>query len=62
MSPSDVLGPADAVALRPEGAAVIVAAGGAEREASSGWRATGPPGLPTLVVGTDPGGAPPCSS
>jgi len=52
----DVLGPADAVAPRPETAAVIVAAGGAEREAIQ-WleRHRVPPGLPTLVVGTDPG-------
>ena len=52
----DVLGPADAVPARPETAAVVVAAGGAEREAIQ-WLETHAvsPRLPVLVVGTDPG-------
>ena len=52
----DVLGPADAVTPRPETVAVILAAGGAERDAVR-WLGSHrvPPGLPTLVVGTDPG-------
>src|SRR5207244_1112303 len=52
----DVLGAADDVAPEPETAAVIVAAGGAEREAIQ-WLESHkvPPGVPALVVGTDPG-------
>jgi DNA-binding NtrC family response regulator len=52
----DVLGPTDAVPARPDTAAFIVAAGGAERDAVR-WLETHriPPGLPVLVVGTDPG-------
>ncbi len=52
----DVLGPADAVAPRPETKAVILAAGGAERDAIR-WLESHqvPPGVPALVVGTDPG-------
>jgi DNA-binding NtrC family response regulator len=52
----DVLGPTDAVTAQPETVAVIVAAGGAERDAIQ-WLETHrvPPGLPALVVGTDPG-------
>ena len=52
----DVLGPADPVTPPPETVAVIVAAGGAERDAVQ-WLATHriPSGLPVLVVGTDPG-------
>ena len=52
----DVLGPTEAVTAQPETVAVIVAAGGAEREAIQ-WLETHrvPPGLPALVVGTDPG-------
>jgi len=52
----DVVGPADAVTSWPETAAVIVAAGGAERDATQ-WLETHTvrPGLPALVVGTDPG-------
>src|SRR5205814_9915533 len=51
-----VLGPGDAVAPTPDTVAVIVAAAGAERDAIQwleGHRL--PPGLPALVVGTDPG-------
>ena len=52
----DVVGPDDAVTSWPETVAVIVAAGGAERDATQ-WlethRVHG--GLPALVVGTDPG-------
>jgi len=52
----DVLGPADAITPGPETVAVIVAAGGAERDAIQ-WLESHrvPPGLPALVVGTDPG-------
>jgi two-component system response regulator HydG len=52
----DVLGRGDALTTQPETVAVIVAAGGAEREAVR-WLESHrvPPGLPTLVVGTDPG-------
>jgi DNA-binding NtrC family response regulator len=52
----DVLAPADAVTPRAEAVAIIVAAGGAEREAIQ-WLESHrlPPGLPALVVGTDPG-------
>jgi DNA-binding NtrC family response regulator len=52
----DVLGPADAAAPQPDTVAVIVAAGGAEREAVR-WLESHrlPAGLPVLVVGTDPG-------
>jgi len=52
----DVLGPGDAVSPTPDTVAFIVAAGGAERDAIQwleGHRL--PPGLPALVVGTDPG-------
>ena len=52
----DLVGPADTVTSWPETVAVIVAAGGAERDATQ-WlethRVHG--GLPALVVGTDPG-------
>src|SRR3989475_2969827 len=52
----DVYGPGDAVTSRPETVAVIVAAGGAERNAIQWLEShTVPTGLPTLVVGTDPG-------
>jgi DNA-binding NtrC family response regulator len=52
----DVLGPADAVAPQPDTRAVILAAGGAERDAIR-WLESHrvPEGLPALVVGTDPG-------
>jgi DNA-binding NtrC family response regulator len=52
----DVRGAGEAVNPRPETAAVIVAAGGAERDAIL-WleRHSVPAGLPALVVGTDPG-------
>src|SRR6266566_10110054 len=52
----DVSGAADAVTHGPETAAVIVAAGGAEREAVQ-WLESHrvPAGVPALVVGTDPG-------
>ena len=52
----DVSGAADAVTPGPETAAVIVAAGGAEREAVQ-WLESHrvPAGVPALVVGTDPG-------
>ena len=52
----DLVGPADAVTSSPETVAVIVAAGGAERDAMQ-WLETHRvrPGLPALVVGTDPG-------
>src|SRR5256885_4418371 len=52
----DVSSSADSVTLRPETAALIVAAGGAEREALQ-WLAghPAPPGAPVLVGGTDPG-------
>ena len=52
----DLVGPADAVTSSPETVAVIVAAGGAERDATR-WLETHRvrPGLPALVVGTDPG-------
>ncbi len=52
----DLVGPADAVTSSPETVALIVAAGGAERDALQ-WLETHRvrPGLPALVVGTDPG-------
>ncbi len=52
----DVLGPADAVTPRPDTAAVILAAGGAERDAVR-WLENHqvPAGVAALVVGTDPG-------
>ncbi len=52
----DLVGAADAVTSSPETVAVIVAAGGAERDAMQ-WLETHRvrPGLPALVVGTDPG-------
>ena len=52
----DVLGPADAITPGPQTVAVIVAAGGAERDAIQ-WLESHriPPGLPAFVVGTDPG-------
>jgi two-component system, NtrC family, response regulator HydG len=52
----DVIGPADVVSPQPDTVAVVVAAGGAERDAIQ-WleRHSLPPGLPALVVGTDPG-------
>jgi DNA-binding NtrC family response regulator len=52
----DVLGPTDAVATRPDTAAVILAAGGAERDAVR-WLENHrvPAGVAALVVGTDPG-------
>jgi DNA-binding NtrC family response regulator len=52
----DVLGPADALTPQPETVAVIVAAGGAERDAIQ-WLENHRllRGLPVLVVGTDPG-------
>src|SRR6266487_3148090 len=47
---------ADSVTLRPETAALIVAAGGAEREALQWLEGhPAPAGVPVLVVGTDPG-------
>ncbi len=52
----DVYRPGDAVTSRPETVAVIVAAGGAERNAVQWLEGyTVPTGLPLLVVGTDPG-------
>ena len=52
----DLVGPAEVVTSSPETVAVIVAAGGAERDATQ-WLETHRvrPGLPALVVGTDPG-------
>lgn len=52
----DVLDPTMAHAAVPGSAAVILAAGGAERDAIQ-WLETHqlPPGLPKFVVGTDPG-------
>jgi len=52
----DHVAPTDAVTPRADTAAIIVAAGGAEREAIQ-WLQTQrfPLGPPTLVVGTDPG-------
>ncbi len=52
----DVLEPADTLAPPPEAVALVLAAGGAEREAIQ-WLGTHtvPQGLPVLVVGTDPG-------
>jgi two-component system response regulator HydG len=52
----DVLGPEEAIALHGETVAVIVAAGGAERDAMR-WLESHrvPAELPALVVGTDPG-------
>jgi len=52
----DVVGPAEAVTSSPETVAVIVAAGGVEQDATQ-WLETHRvrPGLPALVVGTDPG-------
>ena len=54
--PIDVLSPTDAVAPRPDTVAVILAAGGAEREAVR-WLESHkvPAGVAALVVGTDPG-------
>ena len=52
----DVVGPAEAVTPQPETVAVIVAAGGVERDAIRWFEDHRVPlGLPTLVVGTDPG-------
>ena len=50
------LRPADPITPQPDIAAVVVAAGGAEREAIQ-WLGTHtvPSGVPALVVGTDPG-------
>jgi hypothetical protein len=52
----DVLGPAETVAPHPETVAVILAAGGAERDAIR-WLESHriPTELPAFVVGTDPG-------
>jgi two-component system response regulator HydG len=52
----DLLGATEALAPQPDTVAVIVAAGGAERDAIQ-WLETHrvPAGLPALVVGTDPG-------
>ena len=52
----DVFGPADPVAPRPDTVAIILAAGGAEREAVR-WLESHrvPAGVAALVVGTDPG-------
>ncbi|HEX9705460.1 MAG TPA: sigma-54 dependent transcriptional regulator, partial [Gemmatimonadales bacterium] len=52
----DLCDSAAAVPLQPDAVAVIVAAGGAEREAMQ-WLVSHeiPPALPVLVVGTDPG-------
>src|SRR5256885_16085837 len=52
----DLVGAADEVAANPDTIAVIVAAGGAERDAIA-WLESRkvPPGVPALVVGTDPG-------
>src|SRR6266545_5588591 len=52
----DLLGATEAVAPTPDTVAVIVAAGGAERDAIQ-WLSSQrvPAGLPALVVGTDPG-------
>ncbi|HKW40884.1 MAG TPA: sigma-54 dependent transcriptional regulator [Gemmatimonadales bacterium] len=51
-----VVGSAEPLTPRPDIVALVIAAGGAEREAIH-WLATHavPPSLPTLVVGTDPG-------
>ncbi|HEV8264960.1 MAG TPA: sigma-54 dependent transcriptional regulator [Gemmatimonadales bacterium] len=52
----DFVDAADAVGPKPDTVALIVAAGGAERDAIE-WLDSHkvPPGLPALVVGTDPG-------
>jgi two-component system response regulator PilR (NtrC family) len=52
----DLVDPAGHVKPQPETMAVIVAAGGAERDALE-WLGSHavPPGVPALVVGTDPG-------
>src|SRR5213083_331768 len=52
----DLVGAADEVAANPDTIAVIVAAGGAERDAIA-WLESRkvPPGVPALDVGTDPG-------
>jgi len=52
----DILSPGEAMSPQPETVAVIIAAGGAERDAI-GWLESHrvPPGVPVLVVGTDPG-------
>ena len=51
----DLQGPHEFVGPKPETAAIVLAAGGAERDAAR-WLDSHrvPPGLPTLVVGTDP--------
>jgi len=52
----DVLAPGDAVAPRPDTVAVILAAGGAERDAVRWFESHKvPAGVAALVVGTDPG-------
>src|SRR5256714_4015109 len=52
----DLVGPTDPVTSSPETVAVIVAAGGAERDATRWLEAHSVrSGLPALVVGTDPG-------
>ncbi len=52
----DPLAPTDPVTLRPETVAIVIAAGGAEREALEWLESHAVPrGLPALVVGTDPG-------
>ncbi|HVH09034.1 MAG TPA: sigma-54 dependent transcriptional regulator [Gemmatimonadales bacterium] len=52
----DVLKPTDTLAPQPETAALILSAGGAERDAIQWLGAHAvPPGLAALVVGTDPG-------
>src|SRR3989440_3642895 len=52
----DLVGPTDPVTSSPETVAVIVAAGGAERDATQWLEAHRVrSGLPALVVGTDPG-------
>ena len=52
----DIRSPGEAMSPQPETVAVIIAAGGAERDAI-GWLESHrvPPGVPVLVVGTDPG-------
>ena len=48
--------PESAPLPHPDTAAIVIAAGGAEREASEWLQGySAPPGLPLLVVGTDPG-------
>jgi len=55
-APMRVVGPAETSGVHPGTAAILLAAGGAEREAVE-WleRHEVPPGVPVFVVGSDPG-------